>query len=1057
MAQQADGSEIQDPNIVGINKLAPHSLLIPYADKKQALEDTPEASPYYQLLNGKWKFYFSEKPDERPLDFYLPEYNVRKWDEIQVPADWQMEGYDIPIYLNHPYEFTTAENAPQQPLNSDSPEVRQPRPPAVPFNWNPVGSYRRNFSIPKSWGDRQVRLHFGGVKTAFYVWVNGQYVGYSEDSKTPAEWDITDYLQEGENILACEVYRIASGSYLECQDFWRLSGIERDVYLYAPPKVHVEDLDLLAKLDENYEQGMFNTEVTLSNVSETDAQSRLMFSLLDAEGSTVYEEERSISIPQNEYTSVQLSSSLADCRPWSAESPYLYTFLIEHYDTEGRLRESSSQKVGFRSVEIKGGQLLVNGQAVLVKGVNRHEHHPDYAHYIPKESMEEDIRLMKQYNINAVRTSHYPNDPYWYKLCDQYGLYVVDEANIESHGLGAAQQNAYDPERHIADDPLWEKAHLDRVERMYERDKNHPSVIIWSLGNEAGDGSNFVKAYQWLKERDSRPVQFEQARLRPHTDIFTPMYMSMEDMKNYALDPTASRPLIQCEYAHAMGNSVGNLQDYWDLIEAYPLLQGGFIWDWVDQGLSKTHEDGEKYFGYGGDFGPEDIRSDHNFCLNGLVNPERKPNPHLYEVKKVYQNFKVEPVDLSAGKILLTNEFSFSNLDAYELSWTLQENGNTIEEGSFNLSLAPQSSMELSLPYQLQQQQGELWLTVYLQQKEATEMIAAGHVLGVEQLLVRSASGVPMRSNKDDTKPHSPLQLKEDRRRIEVSGQDFSVSWDKQSGQLMGFRYRGAELLSSPLRPDFWRIPTDNDYGNHMPTELGEWRTRHQSLELEDIIVEETQEHIKLRTIARFPEINAAYYVDYTVSPQASVEVSISFITPPFHGLKEMPRFGTQMKVDGSLSQARWYGRGPHENYSDRKTSALVGKYAMAVEELYFPYIRPQENGYRTDVRWLELTDAQGRGLRFSGAPLFCFNAHYYDRQDFSNEATRQYLHTTDIKKYEDIWLNIDYGQRGVGGDNSWGAHPHTEYKIIPREYYLTYSIQAIDLGEQQKAEKNEE
>ncbi|MEM6841466.1 MAG: glycoside hydrolase family 2 TIM barrel-domain containing protein [Bacteroidota bacterium] len=1044
LATAQTGSELTDPTIVGVNKIEPHALLLPYDTPEQAQQDEPSNSPYYQSLNGTWKFAFSEKPASRPKDFYFPEYNVSDWSDISVPGNWQMQGYDLTIYLNQPYEFTTAEGASPLPLTTDTQAQRKPNPSRIPTEWNPVGSYRHTFTVPENWTDREVILHFGGVKTAFYVWVNGEYVGYSEDSKTPAEWNITDYLQAGENIVACEVYRIASGSYLECQDFWRLSGIERDVYLYALPKFSLQDLAITANLDENYQNGIFSAEVSMTNHSDDSYSDQpLNIQLLDISGNTVYEEEQAIAVDGNAEATFTFEAEIDNCSPWSAETPNLYTLLITYPGLNEGTSTVSATQVGFRNVAIENGQLLVNGQPVLVKGVNRHEHHPEFAHYVPRESMEEDIRLMKQFNINSVRTSHYPNDPYWYKLCDRYGLYVVDEANIESHNLGAAQQVPYDPDSHVAGDPTWEKAHLDRIERMYERDKNHPSVIIWSLGNEAGDGSNFVKGYEWLKSKDSRPVQFEQAQLRPHTNVYAPMYMSMEEMKNYALDAGADRPLIQCEYAHAMGNSVGNLQDYWDLIERYKVLQGGFIWDWVDQGLVKKTEYGETYFGYGGDFTGDSIRSDYNFCLNGLVSPAREPNPHLYEVKKVYQNFKAEPIDLATGTVKLTNEYFFTNLEDYDIRWKLEEDGILVEEGKLTVSIPPRSSQEVNIPYESPDSDKERWLTISLHQKNEDPLIPTEHELAVEQLLIQSAE--PLTVGVTDT-GFSDLTLEENENSITVNGTEFSVSWDKANGTMSNFQFQGNEFLIDAPRPDFWRIPTDNDYGNGMPKRLAVWRNIHTTLQTEaPQITKNDNGEITITVPGELTDIDACYDVTYTVHPSGAVTVATAFISAPYRRLPELPRFGTRLKIDGSLSQAKWYGRGPHENYSDRKTSALVGLYEMPVEDLYFPYVRPQESGYRTDVRWLELTNGDGVGLRITGLPTFCFGANYHNRADFSNDPQRKYLHTPDIKKQEHINLNIDYGQRGVGGDNSWGDLPHTEYMILPREYFFTYTITPID------------
>ncbi|MCD4731221.1 MAG: DUF4981 domain-containing protein [Bacteroidales bacterium] len=672
---QTDFSQdLENPRMFGQNKVLPHSYFIPFPDEQSAMNLANEDSPFYKSLSGIWKFNWVSDPANKPTEFMKPEYNVNDWDDIPVPSNWELEGYGIPIYVNQPYEWT-----------------EDPNPPYVPHEYNPVGSYRRSFEVPENWEDKEVFIHLGAVKSAFYIWINGKYAGYSQGSKTPAEWNITEFLQSGENIVALQIYRWSDGSYLECQDFWRISGIERDVFLYATPKVYIRDFFVKSTLTNDYRNGLFNLHVDVHNKTQYVDDYKILVQILDSSQNIIFDKNKDITFTSTGDAFANYNQIINDPLKWTAETPNLYTLLIS-LQQDNKIIETVKHSIGFRTSEIKNAQLLVNGKAVLLKGVNRHEHDPVTGHLISRESMEQDIRLMKENNINAVRTSHYPDDPYWYELCDKYGLYVIDEANIESHGMGYGA-------RSLAKDPAWMDAHLDRIVRMVERDKNHPSIIIWSMGNEAGDGINFTAGYKWIHARDdSRPVHYERAGLGLNSDIYCPMYASIGHIENYARKQP-EKPLILCEYAHAMGNSTGNLQDYWDVIEKYDALQGGFIWDWVDQGLLKTDENGVDYFAYGGDYGPEDVPSDGNFCANGLVSADRKPHPALAEVKKVYQNIQFNLQILPGGEVEIKNMFDFINLDRFNIYWEITGDGTELAKGVIeNPDVPAQKTLNFKLP-----------------------------------------------------------------------------------------------------------------------------------------------------------------------------------------------------------------------------------------------------------------------------------------------------------------------------------------------------------------------
>jgi beta-galactosidase len=1014
-------NDYENPRALGLNKEEPHATFTPFPGFP-SLPKVDLESPWLMFLNGPWKFRWSPKPGEKPADFWKPEYDVSGWKEIPVPSDWQFQGYDIPIYVNMAYEY-----------------ARNPNPPFVPREHNPVGSYRRTFQVPESWRGLDVLLHFGAVKSFFYAWVNGHRLGFSKDSKTPAEWNITPYLKDGTNVLAVEVYRWSDGSYLECQDFWRLSGIERDVVLTACPKVRIRDFFVRPTLDGQYRDGRLDLTVELRNAApDLKAEALTVnFYLFDDSGKKVLAGARPIAISGQEKAVAAFSEPLRDPKKWSAETPHLYTIVVELAGPRGSVHEVLSRKVGFRTSEVKNGRFLVNGVPVRLKGVNRHEHDPYTAHVISEESMRRDIEIMKQANINAVRTCHYPNDPRWYELCDAYGLYVIDEANIESHGMG------YGP-RSLAKNPDWGPAHLDRVVRMVERDKNHPSVVIWSLGNEAGDGVNFENAYAWLKRRDpSRPVQYERAELRPHTDIYCPMYSSIEELEKYAAGKP-DRPLIMCEYAHAMGNSTGNLQDYWTVIEKYDILQGGFIWDWVDQGYAKKNDKGGFFWAFGGDYGPADIPSDANFCCNGLVGPDRTPHPGLLETKKVYQYIKFKALDLAAGKIEVVNRYDFIPLDRFDIRWEVAADGKAVASGTIEKPrVGPRESRSVLLPVaRIQAQPGtEYFLNLAAVTREAAPGVPKGHAVASEQFElpwhadVRPALAAPA----------AVLSVGDGPREAVVSGRDFAVLFDKMTGNLASFTFRGRELIESGPEPNFWRAPTDNDFGNGMNRRLAAWRRASLERELKSMtVVQEAPGRVTVTAIFDLGGVPASHSVRYTVSGDGEVLIANDFALRAGAKPPEMPRIGMRLAMPRGFDRIQWLGRGPQENYWDRKTAAFVGLHETTLAGEACPYVAPQEYGTRSDTRWVAVRDKDGAGLLIVGQPLLGFSSLPHWPEDLTLES-RGSKHPVDIIKRDFTCLTLDRAQMGVGGDDSWGARVHPEYTLPAKS--CSYSFRILPIG----------
>ncbi len=1019
--------EIENPAVLGINRELPRATFTPFPDRVSALEGSRLDSPFIVSLNGTWRFRWTRAPADRPTDFHRKDFDDSSWDRIPVPSNWELHGYGVPIYTNIPYPFP-------------------PDPPHVPRDWNPVGSYRRTFDVPEDWDGMQVYLHFGSVKSAMYVWVNGQMVGFSKGSKTPAEFNVTPYLTGGRNVLAVEVYRFSDGAYLEGQDYWKISGIERDVFLTASPGVHVRDLELRPELDSLYVDGRLTVDVEVRNVMARPAAAHVSAELLDPDGAPVDAGSlfTTVRLEPGGDDIVTLSGEVAAPDQWTAETPNLYTLLLTLAGPDGEVLQVIPVRLGFRTVEIKDGLLLVNGVPVTLRGVNRHEHDPHTGRVMSQDMMLRDVELMKKNNINAVRTSHYPDDPLWYDLADEYGLYLVDEANVESHGMG------YDPDVTLGNDPAWKAAHLDRTIRMVKRDRNHPSVIIWSLGNEGGDGANFEATSAWVHQADpSRPVQYERAVLRPHVDIYAPMYARIPHLLDYVSE-RRDRPLIMCEYAHAMGNSVGNLQDYWDVIEGHDQLQGGFIWDWADQGLYAETWQGEPYWAYGGDFGPPGVPSDGNFLINGLVQPDRRPNPHLEEVRKVYQNVRIRPVSLERARVRLVNRHDFTDLAAYRVTWQLSADARSVlAEGDVGaLSLAPHDSVEIELPIPaIDAAPGvEYFLRVEVRTRKALPFLPAGWLTAWEQFrLPAYRAPTPV-----DPSAGTGLRLTEDSGELRVEGDQFALTVDRSTGLIGSYRFRGAQMLVSGPEPNYWRAPTDNDYGNGMPRRQGLWKDASRIRVLESLTARRAgPSEISIEARFRVPQARATHLLTYGISGTGDLRITSRLVPDTDAGaegqIPDLPRFGLRMRLAPGLRNVAWYGRGPHENYVDRWTSAAVGVYSASVSQLYHPYVRPQENGNRTETRWVALRDEHGLGLLAVGEPHLAWSALPYAQEDLDEGAEKTGRHTFDLVERDFVSLNLDLGQMGVGGDNSWGAEPLDPYQLPYREY--TYSVRLRPLA----------
>ena len=1032
LAQQAAVPvELENPRITGVNKEPAHATFTPYPGEAEALRADVAGSVFTKSLNGLWKFHWVKQPGERPVDFYKPEFSVADWKEIAVPSNWELKGYGTPIYSNIPY-----------PFKRDAPHVMEE---PDDKTWtayaerNPVGSYRRTFVLPAAWNSRETFLVFDGVSSALVLYVNGQRVGYSQDSRLPAEFNITQYVKPGTNMVAAEVYRWNAGSYMEDQDTWRVSGIYRNVTLVSRAPVSIRDFQVMTPLDVSYRDATLKLSVKVRNLAAQQASGSVEAKLLDARGAQVVNPMvAKWTAGANAEAAVELQQAVANPRKWSAEEPNLYRMLLTLKDGAGKTIESVPWRVGFRMVEIKGDQILFNGRKIYLKGVDRHEFDPDTGQYMTHERMIQDLTLMKRNNINAVRTSHYPNTPEWYALCDQFGVYVLDEADIESHGYGAGER------QRISEGEDYTDNHVDRVSRMVERDKNHPAIFAFSMGNEAGIGRNFDAAKSYVKAHHPEfYISYESGRSF-HGDFFSPMYPRIADIPATYKAQGQGRPMYMVEYAYARGNSTGNLQDYWDLIESLPYMHGGFIWDWQDKGIRKKGADGKEFWAYGGDYG--DKPNDESMVLNGLVLPDRTPHPALEEVKKVYQNIKVEPVDLLHGKLRVRNKNIFRNLSYVRGSWEMQENGLTIDRGGLPpLTAAAGQVQEVTLAIQQPRLTpgAEYFLKVTFRLAAANRWAPAGYAVAFDQFPLPYPAP-PVAGPDAGAMP--VLRVTQSDSGVQLSNGRFTAKIGKNSGSLESYVQDGKELVAGPLVPNYWRSETDNDRGNGMARRQAVWHDAGVNRKVTGFQVETVSPRLTKVTVeTALPAGSSVQRIAYSVYGNGSVEVE-SVLTPGGN-LPDLPRIGLQMQIPGEFRTVAWYGRGPEESYWDRNTAAAVGRYSASIDKMWFPYPRPQETGNRTDVRWATFTNAQGIGWKVTGLPTFYFSAWPFRMTEIDHFASSApgHRHPSEIVFSKDITVNLDYRQMGIGGDDGWGARPHAEYTLpANKEYRYKFRLEPI-------------
>ena len=1002
------------PEIYEVNKLPARATLTPYATLESAM--VRGESEWVRDISGEWKFRWSATPADVPEGFEVVEYDDSAWGVMPVPGNWEINGYGVPIYTNVTYPF---------PKN----------PPFIPHDDNPTGCYRHIFDIPAEWEGRRVVLHFESGLAAMYVWVNDIEVGYSEGTKSAVEFDITDMVKVGVNTLAIKGLRWADGSYLEDQDFWRLSGFDRGVKIYTTDKVRIADMFVVADLDKSYKNGAYTSTVTIDNGSDVAFSGSMELQLVDRAGKAVAKFSRSITLPAGETADVEFSRSIAKVALWSYEQPNLYTTVVALRGANGDIIEATSCRTGFRKVEICDGQLLLNGKHIMINGVNLHEHNPATGHVVNRELMLKDIALMKQFNINAVRTSHYPQPTEWYDLCDEYGILLVDEANIEAHGCGTDYHSSY-PDFHPSHREEWKGAHHDRVRAMVERDKNHPSVIIWSMGNESSDGEVYGEMYKWIHERDkTRFVQLEQGYGGAHTDIICPMYPDMNDFRRYAARENMRKPYIMCEFAHAMGNSTGNFREFFDIMEGHPHMQGGFIWDWVDQGIDAVGRDGRHYWAYGGDFGAWMYPHDENFCCNGVVSPDRTPHPGLYEVKKVYQDIEFEL--LQNGKLRIHNNYLYNNLAYYILAYEVLCQGAVILREELPLiKCVAGCSVDVALKTWEQQAGKEYMLNLYALQREEHTLIPELHIVASEQIAL---SDYDYRYSAPDGK----LEVERGDGWLVAYAGDTGVLFNTKNGRLERYVAGDRDVMTQLPEPWFWRAPTDNDFGAGFQRTANVWRTNRGRTV--DSAVEEYEDSVVVRNVREIVDAPSLFTTTYTFMADGALKVEVVWkrkgeFTP------ELPRLGMRMILPQDYTNIKYYGRGPWENYADRKESSFVGLYEQSTSEQLFPYVRPQESGNKCDVRWLELTDNEGVGLRIEGLQPLSISAMPYRAEDLDPGLTKKQMHYSDIEPRREVVLSVDLAQRGVGGDNTWGAQPHDPYRLTADRYEYGYIIRPIAL-----------
>lgn len=1067
----------QDVQVVAVNKEYPRSSFMTYENRANALTGKFEKSKYYQLLNGTWKFYFVDSYKNLPANITDPSVSTADWTDIKVPGNWEVQGHGVAIYTNHGYEF----------------QPRNPQPPTLP-EANPVGVYRRDIDIPADWDGRDIYLHLAGAKSGVYVYINGQEVGYSEDSKNSAEFLINKFVKPGKNVLTLKIYRWSTGSYLECQDFWRISGIERDVFLYSQPKAALKDFRVTSTLDDTYKDGIFKLSADLRNNGSAASNMALVYELLDAKGNVVATGEKTADVAAGETRTVSFDQTLPGVKTWTSEAPNLYK-LVMTVKENGKVNEIIPFNVGFRRIEIKpieqlagNGKpyvcLFINGQPLKLKGVNIHEHNPATGHYMTEELMRKDFELMKQHNLNTVRLCHYPQDRRFYELCDEYGLYVYDEANIESHGM------YYDLKKGgtLGNNPEWLKAHMDRTINMFERNKNYPSLTFWSLGNEAGNGYNFYQTYLWLKDADKnimdRPVNYERAQWEWNSDMYVPQYPGAQWLE--AMGKRGSdRPIAPSEYSHAMGNSNGNLWDQWKAIYKYPNLQGGYIWDWVDQGIDAVDENGRHFWTYGGDYGVN-TPNDGNFCCNGIVSPDRTPHPAMAEVKYVHQNVAFEPVDPANGKFLVKNRFYFTNLQKYMISYTIKANGKTVKGGKMSVNVEPQGSKEITIPVSgLKSKPGtEYFIYFNVTTTEPEPLIPVGHEIAYEQFRL------PVEPSERTFATGGPtLKVSAEGNELSASSSKVSFVFDKKTGLVSSYKVGGTEYFKDGfgLQPNFWRAPNDNDYGNGNPKRLQVWKQSSKNFNVVDAnIVMDGKDAVL--TANYLLAAGNLYIVTYRIHPSGVVKADFTFTSTDMEAAKteaseatlmatftpgsdaarkaasklEVPRIGVRFRLPAEMNQVEYFGRGPEENYVDRNAGTLIDLYKTTADNMYFPYVRPQENGHHTDTRWLTLNKKGGKGLTIYADKTIGFNALRNSVEDFDGEETvsRPYqwlnrdagelvhdeskakdqlprkTHINDISPRNFVEVCVDMKQQGVAGYNSWGARPEPGYNIPANQEY---------------------